>query len=194
MAGGNSLQTKIEIRQKMLEKRVSLSPQDVHEPGQIIQKKVIKNYLSTAPAKIGLYSAVKNEVETHLLLMTALEKGWSVYFPRVEQGIGFYEITDLTDLVRGAWSIMEPRHECKPLGEGEKLDLLITPGIAFDKRGYRIGYGRGLYDRVIDAHRGQVVGLGYHFQVLEELPNDPWDKKVDWILTEKDDFGPFSPS
>ncbi len=176
------------IRQEILARRLALSAEEVNNLSVQIENRILKNPVWKKSEKIGLYSSVKNEVETNLLFMKALEEGMSVYFPRVEQGIRFYEIRDPGDLEKGAWGILEPKHDCAPLLSDQKLDLLMVPGIAFDKKGYRLGYGRGFYDHVLEEYHDVSVGLAYEFQVKDELPLDVWDKKVARVVTEKNDY------
>lgn len=65
------------------------------------------------------------------------------------------------------------------------LDLIVVPGIAFDKRGYRIGFGKGYYDRFLSDYTGIKVGFAYDFQVLESIPHESWDIAMNYIVTEK---------
>lgn len=176
------------VRKSLLEKRLSLLPEDVSRLSGVIQARILKAALWKKCERLGLYYATKNEVETNLLFMKGLEEGYSVYFPRVEQGIHFYEVTDPSELAKGAWGILEPKHTCTPLPKTEKLDLLIVPGIAFDKGGYRLGYGRGFYDGVLEDYSACSIGLAYDFQIIEKLPVDPWDRHVKQVMTEKNEY------
>lgn len=134
---------------------------------------------------VGLYSASKNEVETNRLFLDSLERGISVYFPRVEQGIRFYEVSDPEELQKGAWGIMEPKHSCPPLPGDQSLDLLLVPGVAFDQSGYRLGYGKAFYDQVLALYYPNTIGLAYEFQLVHELPVEKWDRTVSRVVTEK---------
>ncbi|EKD41904.1 MAG: hypothetical protein ACD_73C00447G0001 [uncultured bacterium] len=175
---------KEELRKSILQKRLDLSPAFIHEQSQKIQKAVLNLPLWVQSQKIGLYSAVKNEVETMLLFMTGLEQGKNIYFPRVEQGLHFYEVLGPEDMQKGAWAILEPKQHCEPLGEEEKLDLVIVPGVVFDKSRNRIGYGKGFYDGVLKQFLETSIALAYDFQVVEEIKADSWDVKVKKIITD----------
>ncbi len=179
---------KSEIRKAVLQQRLSLTPVQVHEKSQKIQKTVLGMPQWAQSQKIGLYSAVKNEVETTLLFMTALEQGKNIYFPRVEQGLKFYEVEGPEDMQKGAWAILEPKNHCPPLGENESLDLVIVPGVVFDKFGNRIGYGKGFYDSVLQKCCDYTVALGYDFQVLDSIPEDEWDIKVKKVISETGEY------
>ncbi|MEJ7556308.1 MAG: 5-formyltetrahydrofolate cyclo-ligase, partial [Aquificaceae bacterium] len=92
-------------------------------------------------------------------------------------------LEDTTSLSPGAFCILEPSKgkEVRP----EEVELSLIPGIAFDKAGYRIGYGKGYYDRLFERLGGLKVGVCYEFQVLEEVPRDDWDMPVDLVVTEE---------
>jgi len=140
---------KEQVRKVMLEKRLSLSQEDVEEFSKIIQNHCLKSPMWPKTGRVGLYAPVKNEVMTQTIFQKALEAGLHVYFPRVEQGIRFYEVNGPDDLQRGSWSIPEPMKHCNVRKKDHHFDLLIVPGIAFTKDCYRIGYGRGFYDKFI---------------------------------------------
>jgi 5-formyltetrahydrofolate cyclo-ligase len=71
-----------------------------------------------------------------------------------------------------------------PYKRVSKIDLLVVPGIAFDKKGYRLGYGKGYYDRLLSGKRTFSIGLAYSFQLLENLPHDRYDKRLNAIASE----------
>lgn len=173
------------LRQSILEKRLSLTEENVLSISQKIQERLLASPFWIGKERIGLYSAIKNEIQTRLLFMRGLEEGISIYFPRVEQGIKFYEVKEPSDLQKGAWGILEPKDECPPLLKDESLGLLVVPGLVFDRQGHRLGYGKGFYDAVLEQFPTQTLGLSYDFQIVDELPVEPWDRKVRRVLTEK---------
>ena len=75
---------------------------------------------------------------------------------------------------------MEP----PPYEQMSEIDILVVPGIAFDKKGNRLGYGKGFYDRLLSGKRIFSIGLAYSFQLLENLPYDKYDKRLDAIASE----------
>jgi len=179
--------TKDIVRQNILKLRETLSSEKVSKLSQKIQDRVFKANFWPKSGRVGLYAPVRNEVMTQSIFQKALESGLHVYFPRVEQGIQFYEVNGPEDLQKGSWSILEPKKDCVALSPTEKLDLLIVPGIAFTKMGHRIGYGRGFYDKYISdlAQNIPVVGIAYDFQVIENFPLDDWDQPLTGVMTEK---------
>lgn len=184
----NNNQSKQILRNEILEKRLSLTKEQVHTRSRDIELCLINHLLWKEIETIGLYAPVKNEVDTTMLLMHALEMGMSVYFPRVEQGLEFYEVSGLDDLQKGAWSIPEPKHDCIKLGADKKLDLLIVPGVVFDHFGYRLGYGKGFYDNILSKVAMKTMALAYDFQIVPSLPIEPWDQAVSNLITESGEF------
>lgn len=182
------MMTKDELRKSVLQKRLGLTPAYVHEKSQKIQKSVLGLPQWAQAQKIGLYSAVKNEVETTLLFMTGLEQGKNIFFPRVEQGLKFYEVEGPEDMQKGAWAILEPRDHCQALGENESLDLLIVPGVVFDKGGNRIGYGKGFYDGVLKRFIDHAIAIAYDFQITDQIPVEDWDIRVNKIITDVGEY------
>lgn len=178
---------KDDIRKSILQKRLQMSEKSTLELSKSIQEEILKSKFWPKKGRVGLYAPVKNEVGTHLLFQMAMESGLRVYFPRVEQGIQYYEVNGPDDLVRGSWSIPEPKMTCEPLPTDESFDLLIVPGVAFTQDGARIGYGRGFYDRYISTlpSRVLVLALAYDFQIVDQIPSDSWDQPLHGVVSEK---------
>lgn len=181
------MRQKNEIRKLMLEERLDLPAHQVEELSLVIQTKFLKSIFWPKEGKVGLYAPVKNEVMTHKLFQNALENGLHVYFPRVEQGIQFYEVNGPEDLQRGSWSILEPQKNCTPLKALQELDLLVVPGISFSRDCYRIGYGRGFYDRLVShiVLKATTIGLAYDFQIVDAFQVEDWDRPLALVMTEK---------
>ena len=66
-----------------------------------------------------------------------------------------------------------------------EIDVVLLPGVAFDECGYRIGFGKGFYDRVLEGFKGTTIGLAYEFQVVKKLPKNSGDVCCRWVVTEK---------
>lgn len=97
--------------------------------------------------------------------------------------MSLHRIRDLDDVIEGAYQIPVPADQTQPLNP-EELDLVIVPGLSFDRQGYRMGYGGGYYDRFLSRLRpGIAVGICYTGLLVPEVPRDDFDQKCDWILT-----------
>lgn len=174
------------LRHVVLGKRLKLAPERVRELSEIIEERLLKSSFWPESGHVGLYSSIQNEVETITIFQQAIEKGLHVYFPRVEGGIWYYEVNGPEDLQRGAWGVLEPVMDCEPLQDDASLDLLIVPGVVFSEDCFRVGYGRGLYDKfLLRAPMKMAVGLAYELQMVKSFPTDPWDVCLDAVVAER---------
>lgn len=131
---------------------------------------------------IYAYIACRNELETADIISWCLSYGKHVAVPKVQGEImHFYEITALSDCVPGAFGILEPAGE-----EKDRITtpgFMLVPGLAFDKNGNRLGYGGGFYDKYLASHEEIITAaLGYDFQIVEKVPSEPHDKKMDYLI------------
>ena len=97
----------------------------------------------------------------------------------------FHLVKSITDLTVGSYGIPEPDEAFSTVSELTDA-LCVVPALAFDRSGYRLGYGKGYYDRFLGSFCGTSVGLVYDELLFEELPRDKYDEKVDIIITEKE--------
>lgn len=133
-----------------------------------------------------LYYSVGSEVSTLEIFKKALGAGKRVAFPFCcEEGImEFYLVSGENDLESGRYNIRAPKKVCEKFSFSSNA-LCVVPGLSFDKKGYRLGYGKGYYDRFLAKFSGKTVGLCYEDLISEELPVDSYDKKVDFLITDK---------
>jgi 5-formyltetrahydrofolate cyclo-ligase len=182
-------ESKTALRVSLLSQRNSLSIEKAESWSGTIQARLIETSLFQSANAIALYSSVQNEAATEKIRDHALLSGKRVFYPRLvpSRSLEFVEIGSATELVRGKSGIAEPTGD-KLLSRCGDLDLLlITPGVAFDAKGNRLGRGQAWYDRVIRQWglRATPVGLAYEFQVIDRVPVDPWDQKVLFISTQE---------
>ena len=165
----------------MLEMRNRLNHPEIAKKSKTIQEFVIKSKEFESAKVVGTYYALGSEVTTELIIKRATILGKKIALPRVEEDkITFYELSSMKSLIRGRFGILEP----SPYEQMSDIDILIVPGIAFDKKGNRLGYGMGFYDRLLSCKRTFSIGLAYSFQLLENLPHDKYDKRLDAIASE----------
>ena len=162
--------------------RNKLNSPEVAKRSKTIQEFVINTEEFQQAKVVGAYFAIGSEVMTELIIGRAKILNKKIALPRVEEDkIAFYELPLTNTLVKGKFGIMEP----PPYKPMDKMDILIVPGIAFDKNGNRIGYGKGFYDRLLADKRTKFsIGLAYSFQLVEILPYDLYDKRLDAIASE----------
>jgi 5-formyltetrahydrofolate cyclo-ligase len=137
-------------------------------------------------ASVLLYAPTKDELDVWCLGELALRQGKLLALPLYESSNDCYgarQIEDLQqDLTMGRYGIREPKSSCNAIAL-KQLDLTLVPGVAFDLRGRRLGRGKGYYDRVLAAMRGQTCGVAFDEQIVLQVPVEPHDLDVNWILT-----------
>jgi 5-formyltetrahydrofolate cyclo-ligase len=127
------------------------------------------------------------EVDTKFIIQQALAQGKRVAVPRCVDGtrnLEFYLINSLEVLATGSFGLLEP-----PVNTCEKLTdfsgaLCIVPALAFDPNGYRLGFGKGYYDRFLSNSNFKTIGICYDNCIFNELPHGKYDRKVNMIVTE----------
>jgi 5-formyltetrahydrofolate cyclo-ligase len=136
------------------------------------------------------YMAFDHEVLTDGLIRQAMASGKQMVLPMVQtdrQGLALYVIVDLErDVAPGYHGILEPLPQRTRAVAPETLELVLVPGVAFDVRGGRLGFGAGFYDRLLCQLPRDIptVGLAFDFQVIPRLPSQPHDTVLDAIVTE----------
>lgn len=177
--GKHAIRQQLLLRRKQLKKAYRL---DLSERAQ----QQLLNLDSFSRAEIlALYSPVNNEVCTNRLLTVALAQGKQVCFPRVcGETMQFVALDSVAELQPGAFGVAEPVGQ-NVLSVGQ-IDLIVVPGVAFDRNGFRLGYGKGFYDRELSLVSPATVSIGlcYDFQLCERLPIEDHDQSLDYIATE----------
>lgn len=136
-------------------------------------------------SKVSVYLSFGWEIDTWAVVDDLLLKGRDVYVPVVQKrprALIPTLFTSRQELEQKAFGMAEPPWG-SPVLDPRKLDLIIVPGLAFSKEGYRLGYGGGYYDRFLAETAAVSVGLIYS-RFLQQVPRDEWDQPVDLIVTE----------
>ena len=186
---GSQEEKKRALRNATLARRHSLSHSESLRWSRLIQATALQLPSYLASRRIALYSPVQNEVSTEALFAHAIAEGRKVFYPRLESGfcLVLIQVDSISDLRPGRFGILEP-NGVAILSETDHEGLIVfVPGVAFDPRGGRLGRGKGWYDRLLKRLGGNAifVGLGYEFQVVEEVPIESWDQKVHYVVTEE---------
>ncbi len=188
MSKKNLQSIKRQLREKYRKKHLSMTMIDRMYAHQKIAGHLYKLPEYRRNNTVLLYVSKSIEVDTYALIEKALKDGKTVAVPRCMEGtrnMAFYCITSLNDLEKGNFGVYEPKVDiCVPLND-MKQGLCIVPGMVFDIKGYRLGYGKGYYDRFLSVFQGNVVGLCYSNCICWQLPRGIYDKSVDILVTEK---------
>ena len=136
---------------------------------------------------IQTYVALRYEVDTHELIRRMLQEGRQVVVPRVaaENTLQQHFINDFSALQAGAFGILEPPDSDRRAAV-ESFDLVLVPGLAFDRAGHRLGAGKGYYDRFLAGMQVPKIALAFAFQLVAHVPIEPHDQRVDMIVTENE--------
>jgi 5-formyltetrahydrofolate cyclo-ligase len=175
------------LRKKILKRR-DREPEDLRiKKSQKIKKRLFSLKEFKEAHTILFYYSKGSEVETEEMMEEALRKGKRVLLPRVRgREIYLGEIRDLEkDVEKGSFGIREPKETSKK-ATLKGIDLVILPGIAFDLKGERIGYGLGYYDRFLKRlpKKVSLVALAYDFQVVKNISPKKHDRRVSKVITE----------
>ena len=175
------------LRRRMLAARAACAPHQRAEASRRMQTHLLASLLWRTSCAPLVYWPIRHEPDAALLLENALQTGKTLLLPRCDPhraGVMRAVVCrDLSALTPGRFGIPEP-----PAANSEtppEPDLVIVPGCAFDRQGGRLGYGKGYYDRFLAARKAiPLVGFAFAFQVVDSLPLDPWDRRMDALCLE----------
>ena len=177
---------KKEIRRQLLGLRERLGRQEWLERTEAVFQNTVSHPWFQEAEHIYCYVDFRGEAGTAAIMERAWELGKAVAVPRTRgEEMGFFYIRSLEETAPGNFGVREPDPERCETADGRE-GLMILPGSAFDLKGYRIGYGKGYYDRYMEAHPGlRTMALAFDFQVLEEIPHEPHDRRARVIVTDR---------
>lgn len=175
---------KTELRAYMKEKRNALLPELKKEYDEIIFNKIISSDFYKNSKYVFSYVSFGSEADTIKIIKRALSDKKHVFVPKVlsKEEMKACEISSMEDMAPGKYGILEPK--VIENSGSENVDLIITPGLAFDKRGGRLGYGGGYYDRFFKSFKGKGlrIGLCYDFQITDKVPLGKYDVLLDKVI------------
>jgi 5-formyltetrahydrofolate cyclo-ligase len=177
---------KSELRARMKELRDSLDAGEWAMRSAEIIRRVLELPEVAVADTVSAYLAFGSEIQTGELIEELDRAGKRVAVPRLEEGEMTMVVYRPGDPL-GTSSYGMPEPSAGEAMEPKLLDLLITPGLAFDHRGFRLGYGGGFYDRYVRRTRPEAlrVGVAFSVQLVDEIPNGPSDQRIDRIVTEE---------
>jgi len=182
------------LRARMLAQRGMLAPEEAYERGKTAQGHVLASSHWASARTVALYMPIRGELDTGLLRAQAWAEGKRVLLPRCVAGrrgeLEFAACANAMELAPGSYGILEPLPALPPIDledSSQSPHLLIAPCLAVDRQAYRLGYGGGYYDRLLrrPALRGSLcIGLVYEMQLVDALPVESWDARLQGICTE----------
>lgn len=182
---------KTEIREYYLDLRRKISAEDK----KALDDKLVNIVLASATYRyadtILMYYAKNDEVNINEVAWAAVKAGKKVAFPRTnpeDRSMVFHYVTSPDDFEMGTYGLSEPKADLPSFevtGELQNNVICIIPAVVYDKKGYRIGYGGGYYDRYLSSFKGTKVGVEYHEYIVGTVPHGRFDLAVDVLISEK---------
>ncbi len=186
-------QQKQELRRAALANRVA--QQDKDELSRRIVARLLSLPEFATANTILFYVDVREEVRTRHGLLSALDSGKRLAVPFcVDNDLQLFHLASMDELEAGRYEIPEPKQELRSLSQKqinpEEVDLIVVPGVAFDRRGGRLGHGKGYYDRLLRRAQREatVVALAFECQMVAEVPMEAHDIRMHKIITEQADY------
>ncbi|MBS5806593.1 MAG: 5-formyltetrahydrofolate cyclo-ligase [Firmicutes bacterium] len=168
------------LRKKYKEKRDNIKNKVTKD--NLIYQKVINNKDILSSKTLLIYISINSEVDTIKIINYFLNTK-NIAVPKIiDNDMFFCYVTNLNELTSGKYNIPEPTNE--NIVTDFDNAICIVPGICYDKENYRIGYGKGYYDRFLSKNKIKTIGLCYKECMIEKIDNDKYDYKIDEVITE----------
>lgn len=178
---------KVKIREKALKIRKNLTPDERARKSRLIAENLESFEVFEKAQYVLFYYTHNDEVDTVELMEKYLGEK-EIYLPVIRGKSHFQAVPlkSISDLRKGHEGVPEPvETDPNPVFD-EQIELTITPGVAFDRKGNRLGTGKGYYDRYFQSFPNSVkVALAYEEQVLDNVPKDTYDVSIDFIITDQ---------
>ena len=175
---------KKELRKEIRARKRDIPVDELREMSRLLCKRLLANERLGNASTVMMYYPLGDEVDVAPVIEQLAENGKTVVLPQVtgEAEMVLRRYTGKADLQEGAYGIMEPCGEL--FTDYEAIDVAIIPGMAFDRRGNRLGRGKGYYDRFLPLLPTRVykIGVCFPFQLLDDIPMEEHDKRVDLIV------------
>ncbi len=180
---------KKKLRTEAREMRCSMSPEGKQALDRKIKNRLLNMWAIRQAQTVLCYVSTPIEVDTREFIDALLQMGKRVAVPRCEDGkteMNFYYIDSLESLSPGSFHVDEPDpQKCVMVGKTEG-SVCIVPAFMFDRSGYRLGYGKGYYDRYLSGYKGSTIGVCYGDNIVDELYHGKYDRTVQLVVTEKE--------
>lgn len=172
---------KSDIRRKIKAMRQMLSEAERISAAEEVFNRLEQTAAFLMADKVLMYHSLPDELSTHAFL-----KKWGsrkrFYLPRVN-GVNLDILPyDESRLELGSFHIEEPTGN--DTVDADEIELIVVPAVAYDRRGNRLGRGKGFYDRLLSSARATKIGVGYEFQLVDEIPAEPHDVPMDYVITQ----------
>ena len=179
------LEEKDRLRAAVLAKRLRMTASEKQKKDEILAQLLFCQPVFKQCRSIYVFLGKKTEVDTTSILRRCWDEGKQVAAPHCVPGtrkMAFYWFKGPDDLVKGSFGLWEPDPNRCEQAAADETTLCLVPGLAFDREGYRLGFGKGYYDRFLPTFPGHTVGLCYEECLFNQVPRAPWDQHVDQLI------------
>ncbi len=182
----NIPEQKTRLRAEMRGRIAAMTDVEKQKKSAIIRDRLLR--IVRDERSVCAFMPLPDEPDIRSFLEEALRKKYDLHLPQYEgDAIAFRRVTSLDDLQPGPFGILEPRSDAEPL-DRTTADIVLVPGRAFDREGYRLGRGRGGYDRFIADQRKtnpqtRFIGVAFDEQITDRIPTAPHDEAVDQVIS-----------
>jgi 5-formyltetrahydrofolate cyclo-ligase len=197
MSPDDLVQRKLALRKQILAARAAMPPAQRHLESILLVGRATSHVRFLRARSVLAYAGFGEEVDTSGFLRAVLDAGKTLILPRVEKAsgtLGLYEVRNLEqDLLPGQWGIREPRPDANRRVALRAAEFVLTPGLAFDARCNRLGYGKGYYDRLFGDCPGALpfrLALAFDCQRVEAVPVGISDVRLDAVITPSCEYSP----
>lgn len=176
---------KRELRRRIREIEAGMTEDQRADSNSAMQKRFLGLEQVQQADTILLYASMGREVDTTQLLQVLCRQGKRVLLPCCMPGNEMVaRVYDPQHLTKHPYGMWEPSPECEAV-EKEQIDLILVPGVCYDRTCMRLGRGGGFYDRYLADYQGVTVGWCREVLLQERVPAEPWDRPVQLVLTEE---------
>ena len=172
------------LRGRYLAERASLSAVEKQAIDRAIAQNILQSEFYQQAECIFCYVSTAEEIDTRMVLENALASGRTVCVPLCGKGgsMTARKITALSELQTGHYGILEPSDTAPEIAP-ENIDLILAPALSCDRKGYRLGYGGGYYDRYLEQYPVPVkLGICFAFQLVDAIPAETFDQAADVVI------------
>ncbi len=180
---------KDDIREEYKERRRNMIPEEKFKRDSAICTAAAGLVSFRYAEYVLLYAATADEIDIYEIARVAMAKGKKICFPRCDKKnhtMQYHIVSSLDELKPDSYGLLEPTEDAPLYDPADPAGAVcFVPGLVYDRCGYRLGYGKGFYDRYLSAFSGCTIGVIYSDYILPEVPRGRFDVSVDILLTEK---------
>lgn len=184
--GGECELEKKRLRAQMKERLSAIDETQIKNKSAAIHESLLYHPFWKQSRTLGITLSTKHEIDTRALIEQAWSASKQVVAPKClpkSKTLDFRQITAFHQLEAVFHGLMEPVVDMTRHVDPSNIDLIVVPGLCFDERGFRIGYGGGYYDRLLSDYKGIKLAMAYDEQLIKKVPDEKFDVPVDVIFT-----------